>query len=58
MAFYRVAIYYRIDYGAGKKGKRKKKPGKGQAMVHSKSYEHLKLLYGFFNKIIVKKLMR
>ena len=53
MAFYRVAIYYRIDYGTGKKRKRIKKPGKGQAMVHSKSYQHLKLLYGFFNKIIV-----
>ena len=53
MAFYRVAIYYRIDYGTGKKEKEKKKLGKGQAMVHSKSYQHLKLLYGIFNEIIV-----
>ena len=29
MAFYRVAIYYRIDYGTEKKKKKKKKTTKG-----------------------------
>ena len=51
MAFYRVAIYYRNDYGTERKNNNNnnnnKKLGKG------KSYQHLKLLYGIFNEIIV-----